>query len=380
MAMGATGQSAGAGVKTKELASIQFLRFVASTLVVLFHSEVQLYRLSDGTRTNHVPFASFGTDLFFVISGFIMVYITYEKRLGFADFMTRRILRIVPLYWLYMCGLIGLWIVWRKVFHSTALDPWHVLASFAFLPYPHPVLGLQQPLMPVGWTLNYYMAFYVVFACALALSPAWRVTAAGLFLSLLVGVQALVHAPAGPLHFYGATVQLEFVYGMLIALLVLNGPKWGSAAIVAAFGVSVAIFADGLWLGVSEGSERALFWGLSAATLLLACVLAERTWGWPADALSQRLGNASYSIFLSNLFSLGALGLLLSHLHAYEALGPGVVQALLVVCGVAAGYVAHILIEKPLMKIIHRDGALRLIRIGRGSAQQPAVGPGVASR
>lgn len=371
--MAPAGPSTGTGAKAGELASIQFLRFLASTLVVLFHSEVQLYRLSGGARENHVPFASFGTDLFFVISGFIMVYITYNKRTGFSDFMRRRIVRIVPLYWLYMCALIALWVVWRKAFHSTALNPWHVMASFAFLPYAHPVLGVQQPLMPVGWTLNYYMSFYLLFAAVLCFRPAERVAAAGLVLCLLVAAQAIIDAPDGPLHFYGATVQLEFLYGMLVALLVLKvgkGTAWFCIAALAAF---AAIFGDGLWLGVSEGADRALFWGLSAAFLLLGCVLIERRWGWPADALSQSLGNASYSIFLSNLFSLGACGLLLKYLHAYESLGPGLVQAVLVVCAVGAGYGAHLAIEKPLMKRLSRGAGMSMTRLTRGGA--PSVPP-----
>ena len=153
------GPSTGAGAKAGELASIQFLRFLASTLVVLFHSEVQLYRLSGGARDNHVPFASFGTDLFFVISGFIMVYITYNKRTGFSDFMRRRIVRIVPLYWLYMCALIALLVFggWLSPIPGIPDSPLWMVAKMSFFFFMFAMVKAIVPryrydqLMRIGW-------------------------------------------------------------------------------------------------------------------------------------------------------------------------------------------------------------------------------------
>ena len=76
------------------LASIQFLRGLAALSVTLAHALPYCgleFRL--GTA---------GVDLFFVISGFVMVYASekyFAQRHGAREFMMRRLARIVPIYW-----------------------------------------------------------------------------------------------------------------------------------------------------------------------------------------------------------------------------------------------------------------------------------------
>jgi len=59
-------------------------------------------------------FGTFGVDLFFVISGFIMVYTSeplFGQKTSAATFFVRRVVRIVPLYWMItlaiFCGLLS---------------------------------------------------------------------------------------------------------------------------------------------------------------------------------------------------------------------------------------------------------------------------------
>lgn len=362
-------------IRRDELGSIQFLRFVASTLVVLFHTEVQLYRLSGGTRQSAVPFAAYGTDLFFVISGFIMVYITFGGRQTFSDFMMRRVRRIVPLYWIYMTAFIVLWLGWRSAFNSSILELHHVLASFFFVPYPHPVLGITQPLMPVGWTLNYYMYFYLIFAACLPLRPRLRVAAVSSVLLCVVLLRYVWGSGAVALSFYGSPIVLEFVYGMLAALALLAVPTMPRPAILTMLVVAVAIFILGVRDGASESENRVIFWGVSATFLLMGCVAYERRSGWFADGLSQRLGNASYSIFLSNLFSLGAMGLLFRYMHLYDIAGGEAVQFLLLFGALGFGYLAHVIIERPVIAYLGaRHGSRRQRRAASAepSRQQTA--------
>src|SRR6185295_17913186 len=92
----------------EKLASIQFLRFVAATLVVLFHTSIALEKyfpggLSHAIVSNAVIGAA-GIHIFFVISGFIMVHSSFESATGQFDqakFAFRRFARIYPIYVVY---------------------------------------------------------------------------------------------------------------------------------------------------------------------------------------------------------------------------------------------------------------------------------------
>src|ERR1044072_2824720 len=85
------------------LLSIQALRCFAVMGVILFH--IQHYYSNKLLLPGFLPqfdVGSAGVDLFFVISGFIMVY-AFERMFGRPGgtriFLLRRLARIVPMYW-----------------------------------------------------------------------------------------------------------------------------------------------------------------------------------------------------------------------------------------------------------------------------------------
>src|SRR5829696_2873445 len=156
--------------------SIQYLRGVAALMVVYTHASVQTQRYADV----ELPFSAHGAagvDIFFVISGFIMWMTTIgdtptSKPL---PFISRRISRIVPLYWVLTTGIVIVGLVRPDLLSSTVITVWHVLASFFFIPYPHPAdNGSLVPVLIPGWTLNYEMFFYAIFACSLTVKPKFR--------------------------------------------------------------------------------------------------------------------------------------------------------------------------------------------------------------
>lgn len=68
--------------------SIQLLRAIAALAVVLYH----VGRKSDFlaiTNGNYFEVGKYGVDLFFIISGFIMAYITHGKKVNFITFMKK---------------------------------------------------------------------------------------------------------------------------------------------------------------------------------------------------------------------------------------------------------------------------------------------------
>ena len=129
--------------------SVQWLRLLAATLVVFYHAEVQLFHL-DEDHVSDFGLGASGVDLFFVISGFIMVLISRNRPTSFSSFIRRRLMRIVPLYWSLTLAVFLLVLLTPSLLRSASLDPLHVLSSFLFLPYPHPVLGQQMLCLCLG--------------------------------------------------------------------------------------------------------------------------------------------------------------------------------------------------------------------------------------
>ena len=207
----------------RELLTIQYLRAIAALMIVLHHLPVQLHRLGYDGRWPEM-FNS-RVDIFFVISGFIIWATTAGRETSIKDFLTKRLIRIVPLYWLVTAFCVAVMLAAPKAMQSSTFDAAHVLASFAFWPQPHPVTGFIAPVIVPAWSLLYEMAFYAVFALCLPLSPKARLLALSLVLALLVSLQPLFPIRATVGGFYTSSIILEFAFGAAIAALFLSGVK-----------------------------------------------------------------------------------------------------------------------------------------------------------
>ena len=81
--------------------NIQVLRAVAAYMVV-FHHLIDSWNNYVGTEFApiYLNVGAAGVDIFFVISGFVMIEATTGKAVSPITFLQKRINRIVPLYWL----------------------------------------------------------------------------------------------------------------------------------------------------------------------------------------------------------------------------------------------------------------------------------------
>lgn len=174
-------------LKNNYFESLQFLRALAATLVCIEHI---LYEIFVSFRNNPdampswvtpgLPFVS-GVDIFFVLSGFLMVYTTQtmvggSKKSSWAVFLKKRIIRIVPLYWFYTSLMIAVLLIAPQLFGKAQADFWHFVQSYLFIPHERPAGGIR-PVLSLGWTLNYEMFFYMVFAAFMFLSQKWMLRA-----------------------------------------------------------------------------------------------------------------------------------------------------------------------------------------------------------
>ena len=117
-----------------KIASIQVLRAIASIMVLIRHSQSQLsgYEIKYGLEPSFLnsidprQLGAAGVDIFFVISGLVMALVTYTPRRGFAEilpFLRKRVVRIIPPYWLWTGILIALLLLLPSDLRQTKPDP-----------------------------------------------------------------------------------------------------------------------------------------------------------------------------------------------------------------------------------------------------------------
>ena len=298
-----------------QIRSVQLLRAFAAVFVVLYHSTVLWHDKRPLEPSRVWENGNSGVDLFFVISGFIMVL--SSKRLreqtdGWSKFIWLRLVRIVPLYWLTTAIKLVLVMAIPTVALHTRANVWNALASFLFIP-SHDAVGNIVPILVVGWTLSFEMLFYLAFATAiyLSLSPLIVVTPVMVGLALLSSLRQI----SWPAIFVLADpIVLEFVLGMLIGSLLLARQMRQVPRLVAVL-VGVLGLATLVLLPTHGPWERVLVWGIAAAATLWAALAIE---SWAGSAVPKSLiaiGEASYSLYLMHGFVLPVVGAIIVKVH-----------------------------------------------------------------
>lgn len=342
-------------VKTerRSVENVHILRGIAALLVVLLHGSEQF---EQGAFALPLRFGNVGVDIFFVISGFVMVYSSAFRPRSAGAFMHDRLIRIVPMYWAFTTLTVVLALTAPSVFRGTAFDPMHALMSYLFVAWPHPINeGSLSPILRVGWTLNYEMLFYVFFSAAIALRSTARVPIAlGMLLGLVALRAVLGDGPMG--HFYTSGIMLEFGMGMLLAVAYVRGSidrlpvgAGGAALVLGALGLVVAgnhFAPDDAW--------RALWFGVPAALIMTGGLTIERLRRAPVGYVGRYLGDVSYVLYLSHPFVLSAMRLVMRKLGvdlgAPTTAPPALV--LMIVVSVAAAGLVHFFLEKPATRFL----------------------------
>ena len=238
-----------------KLERVQILRLAGAAAVLAFHAAGMLAndRPEPGTPWP-LGYGYLGVDLFFVISGFIIHLTTRARERDWRLFLTRRIARVVPLYWLCTLAIAALTVLLQRGLP----DAGHLLRSLLFLVWTEG--PGRTPLVYLGWSLEYEMFFYFLAAAALAVSARpWRLILP--LLALLVGSSALPGSAAilPMAHFFTNPLLLEFTFGVLIgeALLRRRVP-WIEALPVAVAMIAILPTAGGIApVGCGRACRRA---------------------------------------------------------------------------------------------------------------------------
>ena len=351
-------------VKRPTFRGIQALRGFAASIVVIHHATQQwsLYTVGKGLSLFWANGAA-GVDIFFVISGFVMAMSTIgreHKTHPALNFLGRRLIRVVPLYWvitfifLFKLELLRRFPGFQNGPRLVEAPFGYILSSLLFIPYRNS-LDTIAPLVVTGWTLTYEMFFYLLFAGALAL----RVGVARALTPVLITLAAvgLFYKESWPtLTVLASPLLMEFLAGLLLGHVMIKGYRLNATASL----VLGILALPALLLFVSPwdmANIRFLEWGIPAFLLVLAAAMTEERLGrfWPRWVLL--LGDASYSLYLSHLLVMALLIKIFIRSHIWSV---GVVRRqdeilTALACLIVSTLVAiplYLLIEKRITKIL----------------------------
>lgn len=354
----------------RDVVSIQYLRGIAAAMVVFAHAVAQFMMQRPPAWKMIGQSGVSGVDLFFVISGFIMTYTIAKHPYSRTEFMLRRIARIAPLYWVMSALTALLAIFLPSLFQSTHFGWGNFLQSLIFVWSRDPVNGAIDPTLHLGWTLNYEMFFYVCFAAFLFLSPFLRVAALAVLFAGLILLAQWTHTDSPSLLKYGDTITFEFLFGSIAAAILVSGwvskipPAWlfGFLAIGVVALMTGSIFTE-------PANNRWLFRGIPAAIILLAMVAIELRHPWKNIVL-HRIGDATYSIYLTHIFVVEGVKFVWRHAHLPTNDAAICVFVLVsVVASIALGIIVYEQAEKPM------NAWTKDVLLGRGARtrRQPAA-------
>ncbi|NYH11580.1 acyltransferase family protein [Pseudomonas moraviensis] len=284
------------------LISVQALRALAAWAVVCHHFMQIFFDFEARGPIGQlfIDKGAVGVDIFFVISGLVIFLSTEGKALPPARFLLYRLFRIVPAYWLYTVLMALLVVFARPLLPDQTVDWSHLLLSLLFIPTENPGGYGIYPTLNVGWTLNYEMLFYVLFAWALLFRLQVRLLVVA---ALLFAVCQAWTGFGWVSEFYRSDIVYEFLLGIGIGMLYRRG--WiGPALWLPLLGIGAALLA----IYHLPPEPRLLNWGVPSAVLVMASMALERH--VERNRVLKLLGDCSYSVYLMHVLVLSAGGYL----------------------------------------------------------------------
>jgi exopolysaccharide production protein ExoZ len=348
-----------------KLLHLQILRCMAASLVVIDHAILSLNFGGAHTTQYTIPaslLGQMGVSAFFVVSGLIMMRQSADR---FAVpgrpriFAWHRLIRIVPLYWIATILQLLTKLYWN-VPTPHALK--QMLLSLSFLPDFLSDKPDLQPILNVGWTLNYEMSFYLLFTLCLFLPRKRGVWALILLPALLPIFHKVVASPidhpiAAIWMFYTNPIIRLFAFGVLIGYIELKLKHLAriSLPISPAFlliAAAIFLLASPATFGSFNYLSLAGDFGALVAVLCTVVTLQNPNW---LNRFLVLLGDASYSTYLfhfwANVLIVPILIRIYAHFHQ-TITSPFLVVAIAAAGANLAGLVIHILLERPITRAL----------------------------
>jgi exopolysaccharide production protein ExoZ len=345
-------------IPTGRLELLQVLRAVAVFSVVLYHVNSILIKKYGGPEFLNGIFDSgyAGVDLFFVLSGFVIA-LTHWNDIGRRDrvgrYTLRRVIRILPLYWLVVGSKLVLGPV-LGITDAAAPTQSEVVRGLLLLPQAHSFS--TERMLGLSWTLTFEMLFYVGFGLCMAFGRRFviGISAGALLLcqARVLGLFSLADDAVLP-SLFSHQVIFEFFFGVAIAWAYRNRFIWCPRLLVAMGIVSSATSVAGYQSGIFTDNQRMLTFGLSAALLVAGCVGMETARPRRVPKFLIDFGDASYATYLAHGSTIAIVAVVLRKfplLGGSSTIARDVIGVACVVAACVTGHLLHTRVEKPILR------------------------------
>jgi len=285
--------------QSERSAELDLLRFIAASAVLFYHYTYRplingVPSVSAYAGLQHISrYGYLGVPLFFLISGFVIVWSAHGRTVG--QFALARFKRLYPMFWLGLA--ITLAVVAIRGHRAELLRPSVIAANFTMLPGRFDVPAVDG----VYWTLAIELKLYLYVAILIALNQMrhleywlylWVV---GLLLALCFpGISVLASLTVAPYSSY-------FVAGAICYLIRITGITTTRViALIVCLGASA-------WWAIGDIHEFTTAPGLATAGTVVALIalcyaavvaVAVRAWQLPQLGLWFALGSLTYPLYL----------------------------------------------------------------------------------
>jgi peptidoglycan/LPS O-acetylase OafA/YrhL len=351
----------------KTILNLQIARFVAALMVLFSHVQHEALKpgLLDSSQSSPWDFIYFagGVDIFFVISGFIMYHIAQDE-FGTPGasfrFIVRRLLRVVAPYWICTTAMIIASIVFSHHVTHSELNLPHILASYFFMPFKNSY-GAMYPVLMLGWTLNFEMLFYMIFAVALNFKKPTGPLVLAAFISIIGFSGVFFNLQIGLFAFWCNPIVFEFLMGVVLAMVWAQGFRWAKSMsyLSVLLGFTAMFYLKEIGIAQHYWDARPLWMGLPALVICAAAVFtrdSERQ-----SSVKRALvfgGDISYALYLSHPFALNLLFLMYAS-FGFRSVWLYILSAC--VFSIVVAIIFHWWIEKPVTAKLNQFFLPRLL-------------------
>jgi exopolysaccharide production protein ExoZ len=289
-------------------------------------------------------FGACGVHIFFVISGFIMVYTSFAKQTRNFDstnFLLRRFVRIYPTYWIIAAFYL---LSHQLLLPYYGLSAGTVAGSLLLLP------GYSSLIIGPGWTLSYEVYFYLCFGVFMCLGLLRGLLGLSLYFLLFILLGVGFHFSSAALHVVTDSLLVEFLFGAWIAYSFISDVRLSDNVSIGLLILAVVVFVAGVVVGY-HSLPTVVTWGIPSALLIAGSVSMERNGSLPR--IIQRcsfLGDSSYSLYLVHILIIDLLLSLVIRLLAQPHVNYFIACLVLTTFCIGAAHVFYEFIERGLVR------------------------------
>jgi exopolysaccharide production protein ExoZ len=339
----------------KKIENIQALRGTAVLMVVVYHiwSFEKNFWDSDKILPDVLKFGHIGVDLFFVISGFVIVTVTkglFSQSGAIKTFLIKRITRIYPLYWLYTFLLVISYCILGTDFGNFSTD----FKAFLLLPQG------KLPVLNVAWSLINEMHFYFVFAFLMFFNEKYLIKLLAIWSVFIIFGNIFYGVLVWNSDFHYLKLSLdpltiEFIAGCIVAKMTYHNHKIHRYKIYPEiiFLSGLVFLIAGIMIYNKTGDSRiarAVLFSIPFSAVLYGSVAMERNGSVIFPRFLRKIGDASYSIYLSHVLVILAIGRIWRPFNIQGYAADNVVfNTIILIMVISFGLCSYRFIERPIL-------------------------------